>query len=113
MAKKKKRSKRASTDCKSCPTHGTLPPNPQEEQPTEAPKVTASTKVLNTVELLELVLLELPVRDLLLVQRVCCTWHSTIENSRLLQQALFFKPIGRPFYLGDACKPAYSAEGSA
>lgn len=45
---------------------------PTEDQTLTPQEVHASTKVLNTVELLELILLDLPVRDLLLVQQVCC-----------------------------------------
>jgi hypothetical protein len=46
-------------------------------------------KVLNTTELLEAILVELPIRDLLFSQRVCRTFKDTIANSIRLQQALF------------------------
>ena len=53
----------------------------------------ASEKVSAIGELLEAILLQIPVKDLLLNQRVCKQWHSTIKNSTRLQQALFFKPL--------------------
>lgn len=43
-------------------------------------------------ELLEAILIELPVKDLLLGQRVCKTWRGAIETSSRLQKALFFVP---------------------
>ncbi|KAI9927542.1 hypothetical protein ASPWEDRAFT_746562 [Aspergillus wentii DTO 134E9] len=44
-------------------------------------------------ELLEHILLNLDLRTLLLSQKVCRTWHKTINDSRPLQQALFFQPM--------------------
>ncbi|KAF1969782.1 hypothetical protein BU23DRAFT_601380 [Bimuria novae-zelandiae CBS 107.79] len=46
---------------------------------------------LVTAELLELILAALPLRDLLLAQRVCKTWHSLICTSPTLQTLLFFQ----------------------
>jgi hypothetical protein len=46
-------------------------------------------------ELLELILLALPMRDLLTAaQRVCKLWRSIITSVRALQQRLFLSPIG-------------------
>ena len=49
--------------------------------------------VFATFELLEAILFDLPIRTLLLSQRVAKQWKCTIERSTKLQQALFFKPI--------------------
>lgn len=43
-------------------------------------------------ELVEAVVLELPLQDILLAQRVDRTWRATIKNSPKLQKALFFRP---------------------
>jgi hypothetical protein len=61
---------------------------PEQEQ--EAP--TAAHQVLHLPELLELILLYLPQKDLLLSQRVCRSFRYTIEGSLRLQRALFFSP---------------------
>lgn len=42
-------------------------------------------------ELFEMVLIELPTRDLLLAQRVCRSWKAVINTCPNLQRALFFK----------------------
>lgn len=52
-------------------------------------------RVLAIYELLELILINLPMRDLLRSQRVCRTWHSAIQTSPTIQQALFFSPKRR------------------
>ncbi|KAK4953338.1 hypothetical protein LTR10_009047 [Elasticomyces elasticus] len=52
----------------------------------------STTEVLNLPELLEIILLELPTRDLLLAQRVCITWKAAITSSPNIQRALFFRP---------------------
>jgi len=51
-----------------------------------------STQVAHIYELLELILLELPVRDLLFAQLVCHTFKTTIDRSEPIQQRLFFRP---------------------
>jgi hypothetical protein len=59
----------------------------------------ATNKVLCLVELLELILLKLPMRDLLLAQRVCRQWRACIRSSNRLQQKLFLQtsqPCPRP-----------------
>ncbi|KAF2257788.1 hypothetical protein CC78DRAFT_538266 [Lojkania enalia] len=52
----------------------------------------ATQEALEIYELLELILLHLPMRDLLLSQRVCSRWHLTISSSKRLQQRLFLLP---------------------
>ncbi|KAK4498464.1 hypothetical protein PRZ48_011122 [Zasmidium cellare] len=52
----------------------------------------AAAQVLDTVELLEMIILELPIRDVFTDQRVSRHWRSTIVESVKLQQALFLKP---------------------
>ena len=54
--------------------------------------VSSSSEVLNTVELLEAILLFLPIGDVLLAQRISKQWHFTIIGSRRLQRALFLDP---------------------
>lgn len=50
-------------------------------------------EVLGTTELLEAILLSLDQRTLLVsAQRVNHTWHTLIQISTTLQQALFFRP---------------------
>lgn len=53
----------------------------------------ASLHVLGTTELLETILLGLPMQDLLLDQRVCRSWRALITSSIRLQQALFLEPV--------------------
>ncbi|KAF4307396.1 putative f-box domain protein [Botryosphaeria dothidea] len=57
-------------------------------------------RVLGIYELVELVFLHLPMRDLLRIQQVCRAWQSTIQNSPTIQQSLFFAPKRRkhPIY---------------
>lgn len=52
-----------------------------------------AAKVFGVTELLEKILLELPMTDLLLIQRVSRQFKSTIDGSITIQQALFFKPL--------------------
>ena len=54
---------------------------------------TASEQVVDTVELLEWILLKLPTKDLLLSQRVAKQWQAVIKTSKILQEALFLRPI--------------------
>lgn len=57
----------------------------------------AAAAVFGTAELLEAILLELPIKDLLMnAQRVSTTFNTTIQASTRLQQALFFKPLPGP-----------------
>lgn len=58
--------------------------------PSAPPKSTAEP--LQVVELLELILLNLPMRELLLSQRVCRRWKDVITGSQALQRALYFLP---------------------
>ncbi|KAK0614517.1 hypothetical protein B0T14DRAFT_557751 [Immersiella caudata] len=59
-----------------------------------APTVASRDKVLATPELLELILLQIPIAPLLTtIQRVSKSWHTLITTSAALQQHLFFKPI--------------------
>ena len=55
--------------------------------------MTAATQVFDTTELLEMILYELPTKDLLFAQRISKQAKAVIDNSTKLQQALFFKPI--------------------
>ena len=52
----------------------------------------SSTKTLNTVELLENILLFLPTSDLLRAQQVSRSFRNTIFHSRRLQEVLFLRP---------------------
>lgn len=57
---------------------------------------------LEIVELLEQILLHLPMRDVLLAQRVCTRWRSVIIHSNRLQRALYFVPSPIP---SGSCPP--------
>lgn len=50
-------------------------------------------QVLSTVELLENILLQLPMKDILLAQKVSRHFQTLITASPALQQALFFRPL--------------------
>ena len=52
-----------------------------------------SLVVFAVAELFEAVLLQLPQRDLLVLQRVSHRWRDTIANSPIAQEKLFFQPI--------------------
>ena len=52
----------------------------------------ASAKVFDTYELLEDILLHVPLRQLLLVQRVSKTFRQLAQNSLKIQKALFLTP---------------------
>jgi hypothetical protein len=58
---------------------------------------TAATRVLDTPELLEAILLHLPLRDLLHSQRVSCQFQATVTSSPSIQRALFFRANRRKF----------------
>lgn len=51
---------------------------------------TTSSKVFGTTELLEMVLLRLPLPKLLCAQGVCQAWRDTIKRSPTMQKRLFF-----------------------
>jgi hypothetical protein len=55
----------------------------------------AMQRVIGTTELLEKILLRLPMRSLLHTQRVCKSWKQVITTSPSLQQALFFRAKGQ------------------
>ncbi|KAK4951993.1 hypothetical protein LTR10_009913 [Elasticomyces elasticus] len=58
----------------------------------------ASQQVFDTLELLEAILIFLPIKDILVnANRVCKDWRDTIEGSPRLRHALFFTPLpGKP-----------------
>ncbi|KAF2186404.1 hypothetical protein K469DRAFT_707061 [Zopfia rhizophila CBS 207.26] len=71
-------------------------PNPKS---TTLPKTSSKsreniprTHALNVFEILELILLHLPMRDLLLAQLVCSRWKAVIDASIHIQRALYFLP---------------------
>lgn len=69
------------------------PTPPQPNINTLEPQAqTAAQQVLHLPELLECVLLHLSQKDLLLSQRVCVSFHETVQTSPKLQRALFFQP---------------------
>lgn len=64
--------------------------------------MTSTIQVLDTIELLESILLQLHPRELLVVQRVSKHWQAVINASIKLQQALFFKTTQAPFSFSEA-----------
>lgn len=53
----------------------------------------ATTSVLYTVELLEIILLSLPPESILTASRVCRRWNAVAASSLPVQRALFFSPV--------------------
>ena len=51
----------------------------------------ACEKTLNTIELLEMILLFLPLKDLILTAGVCTTWRDISSESRSIRRALRFE----------------------
>lgn len=56
------------------------------------PEASALATVLGTTELLEMILLQLDLRTLLKVQKVCQRWKQITAHSTQLQQALYLRP---------------------
>lgn len=69
----------------------------------QLPRQTACINVLGTAELLEATLTELPMRNLLLAQRVCKFWKESIGNSNRLQKALLFNSASSILTLDASC----------
>ncbi|KAK4494730.1 hypothetical protein PRZ48_014086 [Zasmidium cellare] len=69
----------------------------------------AANKVLNTVELLETILLDVDFNTLLVSQAVNKTFASTIADSPKLQEKLFFKPPPKPNDGEPPSRPTYSS----
>lgn len=61
----------------------------------QSPSILASAKTFDTYELLESILLHLPLSDLLLSQAVCQRWRDLHADSCRIQTALFKKPIDK------------------
>ncbi|QIW95976.1 hypothetical protein AMS68_001494 [Peltaster fructicola] len=67
-------------------------PNAAVEQELER-DFESKDRCFRTPELLEMILLEVPCRDVLLAQRVSRRWKLTIEGSKMLQRHLFMQPV--------------------
>ncbi|KAK5722582.1 hypothetical protein LTR15_005813 [Elasticomyces elasticus] len=52
----------------------------------------AANTVLMLLELLVIILLDLPTRDLLFAQKVCRTWKEVIDTTKSIQKALYLVP---------------------
>ncbi|KAK5163620.1 uncharacterized protein LTR77_010569 [Saxophila tyrrhenica] len=68
----------------------------------------ATARALNTPELLEDILLHLPLRDLLLSQRVSRTFHDVAAGSARIQKALFLQPASGETVYWDPTSPLVS-----
>ena len=98
--------------------------------PIPSQRPSSTPEPLQIVELLEQILLHLPMRDLLLAQRVCTRWHSLVTQSKRIQRALYFLPAATPitglrypfnpllacafadyFYFSPFMEPIYIASG--
>ncbi|CAK4031985.1 hypothetical protein AC579_8093 [Lecanosticta acicola] len=55
-----------------------------------------TSKVFQTYELLERILLFLPFHDRFVVQRTCRTWRSLIHRSKIIRQEMYLAPAGSP-----------------
>ena len=63
-------------------------------QPFQSPlKEVTATRPLETVEILEMILLHLPSQDLLHAQDISRFFHGVVHGSSLVQRALFFEPV--------------------
>lgn len=71
----------------------------------------ARVKVLGEMDLLEMILLEVPMRDVLVnAQRVCRTFKGTVDHSLPLQRHLFLHPDSNHIEAGfDGSKPGRTA----
>ncbi|KAK6835358.1 hypothetical protein RU639_002403 [Aspergillus parasiticus] len=67
----------------------------------------STTKALSPWEILHPILLNLDMRSLLHVQRVCHVWRDIITRSRPLQQALFFLPVEEHQVTGPDKRPGH------
>jgi hypothetical protein len=54
--------------------------------------MSATQKVFGVFELLEAILLNLPIKDLLFAQKISKNFNQVIKSSTPLQKALFFQP---------------------
>lgn len=71
--------------------------------------MSATAQALDTIELLETILLDLPIGDALRAQQVCKLWHATIAGSIKLQRALFLRPmLETPSQNNDKLGPIFS-----
>ena len=52
----------------------------------------AHREVLDTYELFELILLQLPIKDLFVLQRTCSKWQKIITESHALQKRMYLRP---------------------
>jgi len=68
--------------------------------------ILASAKVFGDFDLLEDILLNLPLRDLLVSKRVCKPWSAMQQQSDRIQKALFLKPFSdMKIYYPDSSTP--------
>ena len=68
----------------------------------------ASTAIVETIELLEQILLRLPGRDILKVKRVAKSWQHLIESSVQLLRAAFLRPKGSAITMNSQLSPTAS-----
>jgi hypothetical protein len=66
--------------------------SPYDRTTPQTAEITAAQQVLSLPELLETILLRLPIKDLILSQRVNTCFRATVTLSPALQRALFFMP---------------------
>lgn len=66
--------------------------------------------VFSTPDLIEVILLQLPILEILLAQRVSRTFHKTIKRSRRLQRALFLQSYGDSTISLDGWQEAFSTK---
>lgn len=72
--------------------------------------LTSQRRILDTPEILESILLQLPIRDLLVsAQRTNHAWHNLISSSPAIQEALFFQERRRNSGLETSFNPLLQA----
>ena len=74
----------------------------------EAQPLPASRKVVDITELLENILLYLPLRTLLCSERVSKQFQDVIKGSPNIRQALFVEPLSKPTHAQQAIMATYS-----
>lgn len=59
----------------------------------QAPEDKAGATLASIPEHVEQMVLQLPLRDILLAQRISKAWNGVIANFPRLQKAIFFRPV--------------------
>lgn len=75
--------------------YGDYPMRPKKKSKSSRQRGPAGAQVAAISELMEMILLDLPLKEVLIAQRVSKDFRSAVRDSYKLQKALFFKPIDK------------------